>query len=1034
MNILHAFWHSVPSSEFIQPGDLWLWVETIPEAQHKQQQKHQHYPYQLAQHLWPAMIEQLQLTSAKQANQSTTSAMTLWLPSADTQPLPSPQLTQYLDDPVANAPPTQRQPWTIHCYQFTQPIKQLHTVQYLAQYRLNEVQLGTDYLFWSWFTRQLKRLLWHDHYLPTLIRQAVKSRSSRTSKSHYYGTWRWAGAAYEQLLQQTSAYMPASAMASYAQTPEPTSLAQHCAEVLLDRLMADITWPDSFLKNINQSSLLTFCIAQKQNPDDDRYTIAKHYPLWQTWRNTIAAPQENTTFTLGFRLLEPSMAAQDTWPLEFLMIPHHNPSQRLRLSDYWTMSTAEQALIKTQIGTYFERDLLRSLGFAARIYPQLWSGLKTATPHTLVLNGQEAAAFLKEHALILEEAGFKIIVPAWWSSNRRKRIKIRINTHQSSNTSANTDSTLGADYLMTYRYELALGDQTMTAAEWEQLIHQQGQLVQFRGQWIELDPDNMHKILAFWQQHGHDTLTDSIPTVLQQVVDDDLFDINHEDRLATILEQLRDPNRLELVTTPSALQATLRPYQIRGLAWLTYLEQLGLNGCLADDMGLGKTIQVIARLVAEHEKTGTIAPTVLIAPTSVLRNWCKEMARFAPHLSTWLHHGPQREKKLASFQDCCNQHTLIITSYALARKDLKLFTGVTWHRVVLDEAQMIKNPQSAQTKAILKIPATHRLVLTGTPIENRLTDLWSLFHFLQPGYLGTHAQFRKRFEIPIQRDHDAVATTLLKRLIEPFILRRVKTDQTIISDLPDKIEGLQYCQLTAEQAALYETVVRTVEQQIDATEGITRQGLILSTLTQLKQICNHPAQFLADGSAFTVARSHKLQRLQELLDEVMAEGDSALIFSQFTEIGSQLARLLRRTWHYNTYYLHGGTPAAKRERMINEFQDPDTEPSVFILSLKAGGVGITLTKANHVFHFDRWWNPAVENQASDRAFRIGQQKNVMIHKFVTVGTLEERIHDIIEAKKSIAEVMISHDESWLNQLDNEQFKALIRLNRDALGE
>jgi len=357
---------------------------------------------------------------------------------------------------------------------------------------------------------------------------------------------------------------------------------------------------------------------------------------------------------------------------------------------------------------------------------------------------------------------------------------------------------------------------------------------------------------------------------------------------------------------------------------------------------------------------------------------------------------------------------------------------MNWHRVVLDEAQNIKNPKAAQTKAVLKLRARHRLALTGTPVENRLTDLWSIFNFVNPGYLDTQARFRKRFEFPVQRDNDPAQTATLKRLVEPFILRRVKTDKAIIKDLPDKVEAIQYCNLSKEQAALYESVVRDVERQLEEKEGIERQGLMLSILMKLKQICNHPAQFLHDGSAFTAERSHKLERLGEMLEEVIAEGDSVLIFSQFTEIGSQLEHLLRQGPGYNTFFLHGGTSRSRREAMIEAFQDPETEPSIFVLSLKAGGVGVTLTKANHVFHFDRWWNPAVEDQASDRAFRIGQEKNVFVHKFVTLGTLEERINDMIEEKKALAGAIVGNDESWLTQLDNDRFKALIRLNREAV--
>jgi SNF2 family DNA or RNA helicase len=396
--------------------------------------------------------------------------------------------------------------------------------------------------------------------------------------------------------------------------------------------------------------------------------------------------------------------------------------------------------------------------------------------------------------------------------------------------------------------------------------------------------------------------------------------------------------------------------------------------------------------------------------------------------------GSSRIKDEQEFIAAASNYDVIITSFTLARKDEKLFKSVTWQRIVLDEAQNIKNPQAAQTKAVLKLQAKHRLALTGTPVENRLLDLWSIFNFLNPGYLGKEAQFRKSFEIPIQKENDKVKSTTLKKLVEPFILRRVKTDKQVIKDLPDKVEHKQYCNLTKEQASLYEAVVKDVERQLEEAEGIQRKGLILSTLMKLKQVCNHPAQFLQDSSEFLPERSHKLERLAEMIEEVNAEGESLLIFTQFTEIGDNLERYLKQTLHYNTYYLHGGTNRNKREKMITEFQDAETEPSVFILSLKAGGVGITLTKANHVFHFDRWWNPAVEDQATDRAFRIGQNKNVFVHKFVTLGTLEERIDQMIEDKKKLSSAIIGTDESWLTELDNESFKQLIALNKTAILE
>ena len=543
-------------------------------------------------------------------------------------------------------------------------------------------------------------------------------------------------------------------------------------------------------------------------------------------------------------------------------------------------------------------------------------------------------------------------------------------------------------------------------------------------------------MLAFWKAQGDGAHTLDPREMLQRLADEaEFFEADPDDALAAMLEKLREPRRLEPVDNPPRLNATLREYQKRGVAWLRLLEQLGLSGCLADDMGLGKTIQVIAHLLLEKTEDPANAPTLLVAPTSVLGNWRKEIERFAPDLSTHIHHGGERSTQEAALREQCQAADVVITSYTLLRKDAKLFAGLPWRRIVLDEAQNIKNPAAAQTKAVLSLKAGHRIALTGTPVENRLLDLWSILNFLNPGYLDKQAQFRKRYELPIQRDNDLRASQQLRKRVEPFILRRVKTDPAIIRDLPDKVDNRQFCNLSREQASLYEAVVQDVERQLADSEGIQRQGLMLSTLMKLKQICNHPAQFLQDGSPFTPERSNKLERLLDMLGEVVAEGESALVFSQFTDVGGQLERQVKAQLQCQTYYLHGGTSRSRREQMIERFQDPESPPTVFILSLKAGGVGITLTRANHVFHFDRWWNPAVEDQATDRAFRIGQTRNVFVHKFVTLGTLEERVDQMIEDKKKLAGSIVGSDESWLARLDNEAFKQLIALNRrQAIGD
>ncbi len=581
-----------------------------------------------------------------------------------------------------------------------------------------------------------------------------------------------------------------------------------------------------------------------------------------------------------------------------------------------------------------------------------------------------------------------------------------------------------------------MGGEPVSRDEWQALVEAKSDLVHFRGQWMEIDREKMADMLNLWDAEKDRVLTMSLIDVMRMAAgerDKDRFEVVMDDGLEKVMERLGD-RRLELMDTPAGFRGNLRPYQKRGLSWLHYLEQLGMGQCLADDMGLGKTVQVIALLVKEREKQEGAGPTLLIVPTSVLGNWEKEIKRFAPGINCLVHHGPGRAGKPKPFKNACSGMDVVITSFALARIDAKALGAVHWHRVVVDEAQNIKNPKSAQTRAICRLKADHRMALTGTPVENRLMDLWSIMHFLNPGYLGTPAWFKKNFEIPVQKDNDQARLATLKQMVQPFILRRMKTDRSIISDLPDKIEAKVYCNLTREQASLYEAVVQDVEKELEEAEGIKRKGLILSTLMRLKQICNHPAQFLQDGSEFSVSRSLKLHRVAEMAQEVIAEGESLLVFSQFAEAGRSLAHLFMREYGFNTYFLSGSVSRNRREKMITEFQSPDTGPSVFVLSLKAGGTGITLTKANHVFHFDRWWNPAVENQATDRAFRIGQTRKVFVHKMVTIGTLEERIDQMLEEKQRLAESITGSDESWLTELDDQAFRDLITLSRDAVLE
>lgn len=1018
MKVLHAFWLPQPIDAFAQSGDFHVWVETTtPSGQRKSKTHHsRHLPSQPLQ----ALLAELGLAVAPNPPID----CILALPTHAYQPLPCPELAPYLElDMPEEAEP---HPWTITCQRLTAaPIASLNELHFRAIFHGHELLTGGDFLFWYWFTQSLKAILFKDQYVP-----ALRLRQADGNTYDYYAGWEIVTDRYENLVHEAAERMPASAAPGH----EPISLLRHCAEVLLHRCLRQTRPSLALTKKIDGTLVDAGLTAGPSGVWRNTPDLAL-YRHWLHWRRQLAATRQATGFQLCLQLHEPQAALPAYWRLEFRAAARSDFSLQLSLEDYWELSPQARKPFLQFFGADFEKNLLLNLGHAARIYPALWEGLETDLPIGIQLNLDEAFTFLNETAWVLEDAGFRVIVPAWWTPQGRRRAKLRMRGSGMGKKAAGSAArnALSLGELLNYHYELTLGGEAISPAEWEQLVNAKTPLVRFRGEWVALDRERMKEMLEFWKARGATEETLDIREILRRNAEEaDLFELDPDDALADMLATLRDHRRLEPLANPPRLNANLREYQKRGVAWLTFLERLGLCGCLADDMGLGKTIQVIALLALEKDQGQPAAPTLLIAPTSVIGNWRKEIERFAPRLSAFVHHGSERTRDTGEFAEQCRQVDLVITSYTLARKDAKLLAALRWRRVVLDEAQNIKNPVAAQTKAILQLQADHRLALTGTPVENRLLDLWSIFNFLNPGYLGKQTQFRKRYETPIQRDNDAAVSAVLRKLVEPFILRRVKTDPDIIKDLPDKVENKQYCSLSREQASLYEAVVRDVETQLAESEGIQRQGLMLSTLMKLKQVCNHPAQFLHDGSPFTAERAHKLERLGEMLGDVLAEGESALVFTQFTEIGEPLERYLKTALQCQTYYLHGGTARTRREQMITRFQNPASPPAAFILSLKAGGVGITLTRANHVFHFDRWWNPAVEDQATDRAFRIGQTKNVFVHKFITLGTLEERIDRMLEDKKQIAGAVVGSDESWLAQLDNEAFKQLIELNRQAI--
>ena len=743
----------------------------------------------------------------------------------------------------------------------------------------------------------------------------------------------------------------------------------------------------------------------------------------------------NAAFRVAFRLEAPALQEQP-WQLHYLIQAKDDPSLLIPANEVWKKTRG--AL--THLGHRFEQpqeNLLAGLGYAARLFPLITDSLKSKRPTQLAVDTGGAYTFLRETAPILEGAGFGILVPPWWN---KKGARLGVKVKMKSQKDNVAPGRMALENLVSYQWQLSVGETELTEEEFRALAQLKSPLVQIRGQWVTLDAEQINAAIKFWENQkleGEMGLLEAMRMGLgaeASVGGLPIDGVETDEWLSEWLENFSQSEKLEELPQPEGLDGELRPYQKYGYSWLTFLRRWGLGACLADDMGLGKTIQTIALLVREKELAGKLsAPALLIAPTSVVTNWEREISRFAPGLQTYIHRGVDRLKG-GEFREAIKDLDVVLTSYPVARLDAESIQPIQWLAVILDEAQNIKNPEAKQTQMIRKIEAEFRIALTGTPVENRLSELWSIMHFLNPGYLGARKSFRENFALPIERYHDEEALDKLKQLTTPFILRRVKTDPRVISDLPEKVETKVYCTLTEEQATLYEAVVQDVIKKIElAEDGIQRRGLVLSMLMQLKQICNHPVQYLHQASkgvdVSLDGRSGKLDRLGELLEEILAEGDRALIFTQFAEMGEMLAAYLPRAFNAATQFLHGGTPTKTRDQMVKRFQEDEQAPPVFILSLKAGGTGLNLTRANHVFHFDRWWNPAVEDQATDRAFRIGQKRNVQVHKFVTIGTLEEMIDDMIESKKGLAQAVVGSGENWLTEMSSDELRKVVSLRR-----
>ncbi|MBC7960423.1 MAG: DEAD/DEAH box helicase [Vallitaleaceae bacterium] len=635
----------------------------------------------------------------------------------------------------------------------------------------------------------------------------------------------------------------------------------------------------------------------------------------------------------------------------------------------------------------------------------------------LKLTSKEAYTFLKEIPLY-EACGILCRIPDWWKK-RSNSVKLSVKVGEKE------PSKVGMDALLNFNAELFLGDDPVTEAELQSLLSQTSGLELIKGRWIEVDPEKLKATLEAYErakalsQKGEYTIAEAMRLQLNAsellgIQDEDVsLDVSNGQWLKSIHSKLTNPDLIQNIPMGEDFHALLRGYQQKGLDWLQYMKTLGFGACLADDMGLGKTIQMIALL--EHARVSAKCRSLLIIPASLMGNWQKEIEKFAPKLTYKLIYNNKDKYDFETDQAT----DLFITTYGMVVR-LEALKAVEWDLVILDEAQAIKNPSTQQTKAVKQLKARFKVAMTGTPIENRLSDLWSLFDFLNAGLLGSAKEFKALSKRLQEGNADY---SKLRAVVNPFILRRLKTDRTIINDLPDKIEMKDYASLTKKQVVLYNELVKSLSQKLEIAEGIERKGLVLASIMKFKQICNHPDQYLGQAT-YQHEHSGKFERLRDICETIYEKRERVLVFTQFREMTKPIADYLENIFQREGLILHGGTPVKKRPELVEQFCGEAYVPFM-VLSLKAGGVGLNLTAANHVIHFDRWWNPAVENQATDRAFRIGQQKNVMVYKFITTGTIEEKIDGMIEDKSKLAgDILAASGESWITELDNKQLMEL----------
>lgn len=741
----------------------------------------------------------------------------------------------------------------------------------------------------------------------------------------------------------------------------------------------------------------------------------------ESWQQWIGLKLSETPFSLGLKLEEPA-DIDTSWDLNIFLRGKNDPDLLVDYQDHSNYPTEWHDYEDT-----IEKEVKRWL----KLFP--WLEGKNGRIASQ-LTEDEAWTFLTEASETLLALGVEILLPSWWQAMKNASLKVKAKVK---GTGSHRPSFVGLQAMLDYDWRFSMNGVDLSEEEFRGMVEEKRRLVYIRGRWIKLDPHFVRHIQDLMKKAEKEGLhvRDLIEQELMSDEADQEDELDNPKTFARIqielnrqwkqmVKQLRDVKNIPHEDVPASFKGDLRPYQKLGMSWMLFLRRYGFGACLADDMGLGKTIQLISYLLKVKEQEES-SPALIICPTSVLGNWQKELDRFAPDLKVYLHYGPSRLKG-ESFSEKAAASDIVLTSYGLIHMDLADFETIEWSSISIDEAQNIKNAQTKQSRAVRKLNGKHHIALTGTPMENRLAELWSIFDFTNRGFLGSIGQFQKRFVLPIEKDNNQEKVKQLQALIRPFLLRRTKKDEEVALNLPDKLEQKEYCPLTAEQASLYEQLVQDTFAQIEKLSVFERRGLILQLLSRLKQLCNHPALYLKEEKPkHVMERSVKLEKLNELVSAVYEQGESCLIFTQYIEMGNIIARMLKNQFGFDVPFLNGSVPKHERDRMITRFQNG--EFPVFLLSLKAGGTGLNLTAANHVIHYDRWWNPSVENQATDRAYRIGQNRFVHVHKMICTGTLEEKIDAMLEKKQSLNDQIIQ-SENWITELSNDELRELVHLS------